>query len=175
MVDATVAASEQISAQRSVITIACLLPGAGVRYVAVPVGRDSEGGLAAYDLPSLVAGPPPGHVEVDAIAPLTGSDAAEIDRLVRRFLAAYIAGAPGEDLAFFVSPGAKVGSLAPGLELVRVDAVDALPAEEPSRRSVFVAVGVRDSASGAVYPARYRLELVQRERWYVESIRGEVA
>lgn len=177
VVEVTVASWETISPERSVITVACLLSGSasGVRYVAVPVARDAAGGLAAFDLPSLVAGPPLGQVDVDAASPLSGPGAAEIDRLVRRFLAGYVAGAPREDLEFFVAPGTQVGSLAPGLELLRVNRVDALPAEQPERRSVSVAVEVRDSASGAVYPARYRLELVQRERWYVESIRGEVA
>lgn len=176
VIEATVAASQSVASDRAVVTVACTLSRGGpaaTRYVAVPVARDGRGGLVAYDLPALVAGPPAGDVEVEVPAPLSGAEAGEIDRLVRRFLAAYVSGAGAEDLAFFVAPGTVVGSLAPGLELAEVSEVGQLGAEDLARRSVVATVQVRDGASRASYPARYRLELVRGERWYVESIQGE--
>ncbi len=177
VIEATVASSDLVSPDRAVVTVACALIGGrgATRFVAVPVARDAGGGLVAFDLPALVAGPPAGAVEVEEPAPLSGPGAGEIDRLVRRFLAAYVAGAALEDLTFFVAPGVAVGSLGPGLELAEVSDVGQLGTSDPVRLSVAATVEVRDAASRATYPARYRLELVRGERWYVESIRGEAA
>lgn len=177
VIEATVASSDVLSPDRAVVTVACAVIGgsAATRFVAVPVARDAGGGLVAFDLPALVAGPAAGDVEVEEPAPLSGPGAGEIDRLVRRFLAAYVSGAAPEDLSFFVAPGAAVGSLEPGLELAEVSDVGQLGTSDPARLSVAATVEVRDAASRATYPTRYRLELVRRERWYVESIRGEAA
>lgn len=177
VIEATVTSSDVVSPDRAVVTVACALAGgpAVTRFVAVPVARDGRGGLIAYDLPALVAGPPAGAVDVEEPAPISGAEAGQIDRLARRFLSAYVSGAGAEDLAFFVSPGAAIGSLRRGLELAEVSDIGQLTTGDPARRSIAATVQVRDTASGASYPARYVLELVRRERWYVESIRGEAA
>lgn len=175
--EATVSGVKPTGADRAVVTVACVPGGPGrssVRYVAVPVARDSRGGLIAYDLPSLVAGPPAGDVEAAQPAPLSGPSADEIDRLVRRFLAAYLAGADQADLSLFVAPDATVGSVGAGLELAGVSEIGQLESTEPNRLLISATAEVRDTRSGATYPARYRLELVRGERLYVESIEGEV-
>ncbi|MGH2742426.1 MAG: conjugal transfer protein [Thermoleophilaceae bacterium] len=175
VIEATVASSEVVSPDRAVVTVACAFAGerAVTRFVAVPVARDGAGGLIAYDLPALVAGPPAGAVDIEEPAPISGTEAGQIDRLARRFLAAYVSGVGSEDLAFFVSPGAAIGSLRPGLGLAEVSDIGQLGPEDPARPSIAATVQVRDAALGASYPARYVLELVRRERWYVQSIRGE--
>lgn len=175
--EATVSGVKPIGADRAVVTVACVLRGPGrspVRYVAVPVARDPRGGLVAYDLPSLVAGPPAGDVEVAEPAPLSGPDASEIDRLVRRFLGAYLAGADRAGLALFVAPDVTVGSVGAGLELAGVSEIGQLETSDPSRLLISATAEVRDTRSGVTYPARYRIELVRGERLYVESIEGEV-
>ena len=177
VIEATVSASEPVTPDRAVVTVMCFIQSGGrtaTRYIAVPVARDGRGGLAAYDLPAFVAGPRVGDVQVSEPAALSGADAGEIDQLVRRFLAAYIAGASAEDLALFLAPGATVGSVGPGLELSEVSAIGQLEGGDPTRTLVVATVEVRDAESGASYPARYRLELARGERWFVESIEGEV-
>lgn len=105
VIEPTVTSSDVVAPDRAVVTVACALVGgpAVTRFVAVPVARDGRGGLIAYDLPALVAGPPAGDVDVEEPAPISGAEAGQIDRLARRFLAAYVAGAGAEDLAFFVT------------------------------------------------------------------------
>jgi hypothetical protein len=177
VIEATVAASEPISPDRALVTVACSLAGgpSRTRYVAVPVARDADGGLIAYDLPALVAGPPAGEVEVEQATPLADPEGAEIERLVRRFISAYVAGATSEDLAFYMTPGAVVGSLTPGLKVAELSEVGELGVADGKSRSVVATVEVRDTATRAIYPARYRLELMLRERWYVESVAGEAS
>ncbi|MDP2710342.1 MAG: conjugal transfer protein [Solirubrobacteraceae bacterium] len=176
VVEAVVAGSERVAPGRALITVACTLASGEQHHVVVPVARDGAGGLVAFDLPALVAGPQTGAVDVSEPSPLSGPGAQEIERLVGRFLAAYLAGAGQEDLAFFVASGARVGSLAPGLELAEVSEVGRIDrAEDEARATVVATVRLRDTATRAVYPARYRLDLVRLERWYVASVAGELS
>jgi hypothetical protein len=59
-----------------------------------------------------------------------------------------------------------------GLEVVGVEQVARDP--YPARRGVGVValVRVRDRATGGALVLRYRLTLVERERWYVQVVAG---
>ena len=70
-------------------------------------------------------------------------------------------------------PGASVVPLAGSLELLGAPgAVSQLGDGEGARRTVVVACRLRDPSSRAVYRLAYRLGVIKRNRWYVESVEG---
>ena len=165
-----IAAETAVSRDRALITVACEIGDHGVvRYLSVPVARDTARGLAVYALPAFVAGPRPARIDTDEPAPLSGPDAAAIRTLVERFLRAYVSGTG--DLAYLSAPRARLHPLAPGLRLADIDAVGQTEAA-PARRAILVAATLQDAAVGTRYGVAYRLELIRRERWYVAQISG---
>lgn len=172
---ATVARAASLGGARALITVACSFqdPGRPVRYLTVPIARGSTGGLVVFDLPALSAPPPPaGDVSFSDPPPLTGPSAGEIEDLVGRFLGAYLAGQDPSGLAYFLAPGTLVPPIGAGLSMVSLDAVGREFEPTSTDASVLAAVHARDAQSGAVYPLRYRLGLVHRDRWYVSSLAG---
>lgn len=172
---ATVARAVSLGGARALITVACNFtdPARPARYLVVPVARGAAGGLVVFDLPALSAPPPPaGDVSFSDPPPLTGPSAAEIQDLVGRFLGAYLAAQDPSGLAYFLAPGAAVPPIGAGLSLVSLDAVGQQREPTTTDAAVLAAVHVRDAQSGAVYPLRYRLGLVHRDRWYVSSLAG---
>jgi hypothetical protein len=164
-----VAAETALSSDRALITVACELGDRGTaRYLSVPVARDATGGLAVYAPPAFVAGPRPARVRTEDPAPLTGAEATAIRTLVERFLATYVSGG---DLAYLITPGARIDPLAPGLRLADIDVIGQTRATGP-RRTLLVEATLKNAAAGTRYGVAYRLELVRRERWYVARISG---
>ncbi len=171
---ATVARVASLGGTRALITVACSFtdPTRPARYLSVPVTRDQGGGLSVFDLPSLSAPQPAGSVAFAEPPPLSGPDASEIQQLVGRFLGAYLSGQDPSGLAYLLAPGASVPPLGGGLALVSLDSVGQDEPPTGASASVDAAVHVRDAASGATYPLRYRLSLVHRDRWYVSAVEG---
>lgn len=62
----------------------------------------------------------------------------------------------------------------PGLQLVSLEQVNQSGPAGAAGVPVVALVRVRDRGSGAVYPLRYRLRLVRRDRWYVAALGGAV-
>ena len=176
--EATVARVDSLGGARALITVACVVAnrsGTATRYLGVPVARAANGGLVIFDLPSLSAPPGVGTVPAADVAPLSGSDAGAIKDVARRFLTAYLGGQDTAGLSYLLAPGAAVAALGSGYRLVSVDGFASTDTAAGARRAVTVAVLVRDTASRAVYPLRYALTLVRRDRWYVASVEGGAA
>lgn len=171
---ATVARVASLGDARALITVASTFtdPARPARYLTVPVARDSSGGLAVFDLPSLSAPPPAGSVTYADPPPLSGPYAPEIGQLLSRFLPLYIGGQDPSALQYLTAPGAAVTPLGSGLQLASVDALGQDSAPTATSGVVKAAVHVRDTVSGAVYPLHYRIGLVHRDRWYVSSVQG---
>ena len=89
--------------------------------------------------------------------------------VLTRFFAAFLAGRSA-DLEYLVPAGTRIGALAQALRAGRRRCGGAGRAGGGRRRVVLVAVRARDSVSRAVYALRYRVELVQRDRWYVAAV-----
>lgn len=169
---ATVARSTDLGSGRALITVACSFSDGATRYLTVPVARDRGGGLAVFDLPSLSAPPPAGEAPAAEPQPLSGTEAGAMTDVVRRFLSTYLAGGGPSDLAYFLVPGASVTPMPPGLQVVSLEQVGQAGPATASGVPAVASVRVRDRSSGAVYPLRYRLELVRRDRWYVAALGG---
>ncbi len=167
----TVARESLLGRSRALITVA-VSTGEAVRYLTVPVARDRAGGLVVFDLPSLSAAPSRGAVDVPDPLALSETQARPITDLVTRFLKAYVAGGDRAALAYFLAPGARLVQMSRGLEVIGVEQVARDP--YPARRGVGVValVRVRDRVSDAELVLRYRLTLVERERWYVQVVAG---
>jgi hypothetical protein len=168
------AGEQPLGPGRALITVACQLAGEPRRvlYVAVPVARDAAGGLSVFGLPSLVASPPAGQVDAEAAQPVAGREAVAIRRLAERFLATYLSGSGGGDLAYLVPPGATIAPVEGGLRLVELTDVGQLDEASGSRRTLLAQARVRDPATRVTYPVAYRLEVVRRDRWYVSGVQG---
>ena len=168
---AVVARTATSGGGRALVTVAATVAGRTVstRYLTVPVARDAGGGLAVNDLPSFSAPPAHGHVASLELEPLAGSDGAEVQDVLARFFRAFLAGRSA-DLEYFVPAGVRVGALAQRYELVAVDSVEQVGSGAGPTRSVLALVRARDVRSRAVYPLRYRVRLVRRDRWYVAAV-----
>jgi hypothetical protein len=165
-----VARTAKLDARHALVTVAATVEGApGTRYLAVPVGRDRAGGLVVSDLPSVAAGPARASLEPPATEPLAVSERAAITPVVTRFLRAYLAG-DASGLEYLVPAGVRIRAPAHGQQLV--DVGELALAEPPSgpERVVLAAVQARDVASEGVFSLRYRLRLVERDRWYVAAV-----
>jgi hypothetical protein len=165
---AMVAREVSLGDSRALLTVAALMSDGRTVYLTVPVARDGDGGLVVDDLPSLSAPPPHGAAVAQVPAALTAADSGAISDVASRFLRAYLEGADAGTLAYFLAPGARVASMSPGLRVVSVGEI----AREPGAGRVSVAVQVRDERSRATYALRYRLALIERDRWYVEAVAG---
>jgi hypothetical protein len=169
---AMVAREASLGGSRALVTVAILLTDGRSRYLTVPVGRDSRGGLSVFDLPSVSPPPPSGDVSGDSRAPLTGVDAGPISDVVERFLRAYLVGGGAAELAYYIAPGARITQMPRGLRVVGVDGLDQLGGQDGPARVVVASVRARDVVTGGEYPLRYRLRLVRRDRWYVADMAG---
>ena len=169
--NALVAHVERQDDRRALVTVAATLAARSVstRYLTVPVARDGRGGLTVYDLPSFVAPPPRAQVRLPEPEPLSGIERAEIEDVLTRFFRAFLAGRQG-DLEYFVPAGVRIGAVGQPYELAGLDSVAQDGPAAGRVRSVLVTVRARDPEAGAVYPLRYRVRLVRRDRWYVAAV-----
>jgi hypothetical protein len=170
--NAVVARSARVDGRRALVTVAAWLSvdgEASTRYLAVPVARDSRGGLVVDDLPSLATPPARGQAEPPQPEPLSGAARAEIEDVLGRFFRAFLAGR-SEDLEYLVPAGVRIGALGEEHELVGLDSVDQLGPAGGRERLVLATVRARDPQTRAVYALRYRVRLVRADRWYVAGV-----
>ena len=157
-----------LDSSHALVTVAAAATG-GTRYVAVPVARDSRGGLVVSDLPSLAAPPARGSVTPALTESLPVSERAPIEDVVSRFLRAYLAGDAG-GLSFYVPAGVRIGALGQRHELVDVTSLVLTAPAQGRARAVLATVRAKDAATGASYGLRYRLRLVREDRWLVAAV-----
>jgi hypothetical protein len=169
---AEVSATQELGGGQEILTVACELRDARTLYLAVPIARSGAGEVAALGAPSIVAAPAVAGVEASRPQPLAGPDGAAIESLVAKFLPVYLSATEESDLSYLLAPGAVVTPLAGSLELLGAAVSGQLGSGVGPRRTVIASAQVRDPASGASYPLAYRLELVERHRWYVQGVEG---
>jgi Conjugative transposon protein TcpC len=172
---AEVAGVRDLGDGQAIVTVACELDDARTLYLAVPIVREDAAEVAAQGVPALVAGPAGVGEGVEAPRSLAGPDAGEIAELVRRFLPVYLSASGPGDLSYLLAPAAVVTPPGGGFELIAVASVKQLGDGEGTRRTAVVTARVRDASTGAVYPLAYRLQLVRRDRWYVERVEGALS
>lgn len=172
---AEVAGIRDLGGGEAIVTVACALDDARTLYLAVPIVREDAGEVAALGVPAVVAGPAGVSEGAEAPRPLAGSEAEEISELVRRFLPAYLSATSPGDLSYLLAPATTVTPPGSGFELIAVTSVKQLGDGEGGRRTAVADARVRDSATGAIYPLAYRLQLTRRDRWYVEAIEGALS
>jgi hypothetical protein len=171
-----VVGSKNLGGGRWVLTVSCDLRDARVLYLAVPIVRRGAGGVVVLGAPSIVAVPATAGADPESPRPVAGPGAAAIDELVAKFLPAYVSSGSSKELSYLLAPGSVVVPLGGGVELLSTGKVDQLGVGEGPRRELIAGVRVREPASGAVYPAAYRLRVVERSgRWYVAAVEGAVA
>lgn len=144
-----------------------------IDYLSVPVYRDKRGGLSVYDLPSFTA-PPARAADFDSEpSQLQGSstDTGAINDLVRKFLAVYLGGRP-DQLNFYTPPATRITPLGRDLTLRRVEQVQQVGDSAGHTRRLLVQALIRDPTTRTVYPMRYRLDVVRRDRWLVRGVDG---
>lgn len=169
----TVAGAAQIGRGREIVTVDVALRAGGHparRYLAVPVAEGPGGALAVYDLPAFTAAPALADTAASTPDDLTGDGAAQIRRLLDRFIPAYLSGG---DLSYFVPPGERVSPVAGDLRFEQVDSVSDLASGRGASRALAVGVTVTDRASGASFPLRYLVDVTRRDRWYVAGVEGQ--
>lgn len=172
---AEVAGVRDLDDGQAVVTVACELGERRTLYLAVPIVRSRAGEVAAQGVPALVAGPGRAVSDAERPRPIAGSEAGAIADLVRRFLPAYLAAGAGRELSYLLAPGATVSPPGGGLRLLALVGVEQGGSGEGVRRTAIASVRVRDPISGATYPLAYRVEVVRRGRWYVESVQGALS
>jgi hypothetical protein len=172
---AEVAGVRDLGSGQAIITVACELDTARTLYLAVPIVREDAGEVAALGVPAIVAGPAGVGASVEPPRPLAGPDAGAIADLSRRFVAAYLSATDPRDLAYLLAPGAAVTPLGGGLELLAVSSVKEIGPDAGARPKVVASARVREPMTGRVYPIAYRLEVVRRDHWYVQSIEGALS
>lgn len=172
---AEVAGIRDLGDGEAIVTVACQLDDARTLYLAVPIVREDAAEVAAQGVPAIVAGPAGVGEGVEAPRPLAGPDSGAIAELVRRFLPVYLSATAPGDLAYLLAPTAVVTPPGGGFELLAVASVKQLGGGEGARRTAIATARVRDAATGAVYPLAYRLQLLRRDRWYVEAVEGALS
>jgi hypothetical protein len=167
---ATVARELPIADRQALVTVAASMNDGRTVFLSVPVARDEHGGLVVFDLPAFSAPPGTGRVVASEPVPLTGGEAEAIGDVVRRFLEAYVGGAAPDSLSYYLTPQARVAPMGAGLQLASVEEI----AREPDAPAgeLLVSVRVREAMSRTVYPQRFRLTVVKRDRWYVAAVAG---
>jgi len=171
---ATVTRIQRLDARRALVTVAAeLARAAGTRYLAVPLAQDEGGALAVFDYPSFAGAPRRSTaLEEEEQAPLDPRERPAIEALLRRFFPAYHAG-PADALAYFASPGVRLGAAAG--PYARAELLDVVELARPTPRRLLVAADVRarDATTGALYLLRYRVLLERDERWYVVAVNAD--
>jgi hypothetical protein len=167
----TVARAEPIDGQRALVTVAATVANRTVttRYLTVPVARDQRGGLTVYDYPSFAAPPARADVEPEETERLDERDQREIEDVLGRFFAAYLAGR-AQDLPYFLPTGVSLGALGQRYELGELLSATQVGDAHGRRRTVLATLRARDAETNAVHVLRYRVGLERRDRWYVAAV-----
>jgi hypothetical protein len=154
----------------ALVTVAAAVaaPEVTTRYLAVPVARDSAGGLVVDDLPAFAAPPTRAQAAEPETAQLSTADQQEIGDVLQHFMAAFLEGRAG-DLEYFVPPGVRMAALG-GYELGGMSSLIAVGPVTGATRTVLVTVRAKQTDSRVEFPLRYRIRLVKRDRWYVAAI-----
>lgn len=171
VVQAEIVETNWLDQSRAITVVACELTDGRVVHLAVPIKRADTGSAAVLGAPYLVPGPSPVEVQGDETEPVSGPDAGAISELVSKFLAAYVSSHRDADLAYFVIPESEVRPLGGGFTLAGPPRMSEISGD-PTSRTVLAAVRVVDETSGSSYSMGYRLDLVKRERWYVDAVQG---
>jgi hypothetical protein len=169
---ATVAREVSLGGSRALFTVAAFTNDGRVSYLTVPVAVDDRGGLAVDDLPAFAAPPRSGAVPAQAPDVLAGEDERALGALVRRFLDVYLHGESEGAFGYLTAPGARIAPMGSGLRLVAIDELAQDGQGMGRRRVVMATVRVRASGTGVIYPQRYRLTVVCRDRWFVAAVAG---
>jgi hypothetical protein len=164
----SVARTAKLGGSRALITVAAAVNG-DTRYLAVPVARDSRGGLVVSDLPSLVAPPARAVVAAPELEPVASNERGGIEDVLNRFFSAYLAG-DSRGLEYLLPAGARIGALGQRYKLVGVTSLALAAPAKGSTREVWASVRARDAGTRAIYGLRYRLRLVREDRWYVAAV-----
>jgi hypothetical protein len=167
----TVARAEPLDARRALVTVAATVANRTVttRYLTVPVARDQRGGLAVYDYPSFAAPPARADVDPEETERLDGREQREIEDVLSRFFAAYLAGRE-QDLPYFLPTGVSLGALDQRYELRELVSAAQVGDGQGPRRTVLTTLRARDVETKAVHVLRYRVGLERRDRWYVAAV-----
>jgi len=168
---AEVSGAREVSPDVSVVTVACELFSGQVKSLAIPI-RENADEITVLGAPYLVARSSPAVFEPERGAPLSGSDAEAISKLVTRFIGTYASTSRPSDLVYFVAPGSTVAPLG-GFDLVGQPDVAQLD-DGDTTRTIAARARLKDRATGVTYPVRYRLDLVKRKRWFVADVQGAV-
>ena len=164
-----IAGARRVDEGRVLINVAVGLAGSpSVRYLAVPVARDSGGGLVVDELPSFMPAAPVGAVTPHELEPLEPAERDELEPVLTRFFGAFLAGDAAE-LEYLVPAGVRLRAVSPALELRGVDRLGVV-SRRGDRVVMAVDVRARDLRARAVYRLRYRVVLVRADRWYVASV-----
>jgi hypothetical protein len=166
-----VATAEPLDTQRALVTVAATVANRTVttRYLTVPVARDPRGALAVYDYPSFAAPPARADVDPEETERLDGREQREIEDVLSRFFAAYLAGRE-QDLPYFLPTGVSLGALDQRYELRELVSAAQVGDGQGRRRTVLTTLRARDVETNAVHVLRYRVGLERRDRWYVAAV-----
>ncbi|MGC2997279.1 conjugal transfer protein [Streptomyces sp. G35A] len=176
----TAVRSAQYEAGRWMVTVAAQYADASVRYFAVPVAADDDGGsFTVTGAPSVVAGP--GRAEVAKSSYGVSVPQCELSSTVGEFLGAYLTGA-GE-VERYLAPGVHLPAVSPApysavtvrqvLAVEEVAAGEKVPGDGATVR-VLAQVEARDEAGQ--WPLAYELELTARSgRWDVAALASGIA
>lgn len=176
---ATPGEAVQTSEGSWVVTVAVDQPsesGAAIRrYWQVPVLTDDAGGIAAAGLPSLVAAPTAGDLEVDQGDAINNSD---VQNTVTAFMQAYLTG-QGE-VAPLTAPGTALSAVEPTpfqeLSISSITTTQELPAEPAEGDLLRAQISVTATAAdGGSARLDYTVELRYRDRWEVAAINPTTA
>jgi hypothetical protein len=74
------------------------------------------------------------------------------------------------ELAYLVPAGVRIGAPEQPYRLDGLVSIAQLGPPARDGRDVLATVRARDEATRAVYPLRYRVRLVRRDRWYVAAV-----
>lgn len=169
---AMVAREQSLGDSRAIVTVAVTLSDGQVRYLAVPVAEDKQGGLDVFALPALVAPPAAGTASAVTTTAVPAADSAAVTDLAQGFLTPYLSGEQGSSLSKWLAPGTVLAAMPTGLSLEATSSIDVI-AKSAARLVVQADANVADSASGAVYQTAYRLTLTQtRSGWRVAAVAG---
>jgi hypothetical protein len=170
--DTVVARVSRLASDRALVTVAATVSADGkvtTQFVTVPVARDAHGGLVVDDLPSFSPPPAAGGTDAPQRDPLSGSGASEIQDVLEKFFADFLAGRSG-DLEYMLAPGARIGAVAQPHALLGLDSVVADGPAGANARWVIASVRARDEQTRATYSLGYRVRLVRTDRWLVSAI-----
>ena len=168
----SVARIAKLDSSQALVTVAAAVDGE-TRYLAVPVARDSHGGVVVSELPSLVAAPAHGVVGAAQLEPVASDERGGIEDVLQRFFTAYLAG-DASGLEYLVPAGARVGALGQKYELLGVTSLALAAPAKGDVREVWATVRARDAVTRAVFGFRYRLRLVHQDRWYVAAVNSSI-